>query len=195
MDAGREGAFHISPSHSPGSQSSNLLASFCDLPKIARLGPKTNIFGISTNGELLTLWNDSGNVRSVTIPELGLDRVQALGGLDDQWGHGVFVANTSVDGYYLEVYNVWWDGGWKKVSIDDIMIETPYELSPGEFIGGGFIRFGSYKGETYVLYEQMTPLCHDGDNHFIKKMKFVGGTWRYDGETLNSQAFRRRRLC
>jgi len=133
--------------------------------KIARLGPKSNIYGVSSNGNLLVLWNDSGNVRSAPLyDQAPLENVRAVGGLDDGYARGIFASNDQD-----RVYNVYWRSGWKSKEI------------PIDYYGEHAISifFGNHGGKTYLLYvwDQFA---------YLYRLNFVGGTDRYEAELLQS---------
>lgn len=155
--------------------------------QIARLGPKTNIFGISTSDELLTLWDDTTGsdpgVRSVTISptDTGLENligIKALGGLDEEYGHGIFVVNGND-----EVYNVWWDGNWKAK-------EIPIYLSGDPLYGNNvMVRFGSYNGKVYMLegWHCIGIHCFFAPNGYeINELVFIGDENRYSKTYVSS---------
>ena len=86
-----------------------------------------------------------------------------------------------------EVYNVYWEDGWKTKRID-LYVELAYS--------GGFIRFGNYDGKTYIVYQEMAPMCAGGDAYYIKRFDFVGGSQRYDDMHISDQFLtNRRRRC
>ena len=157
------------------------------IPQIARLGPKTNIFGISTSDELLALWDDTTGsdpgVRSITISPSGnglggLVGIKALGGLDEEYGHGIFVVNGND-----EVYTVWWDGNWKAK-------EIPISLSGAPLIGSNvMVRFGSFNGKMYMLegWDCTDLWCFDHPNEYeINELVFIGDDDRYSKNFVSS---------
>ena len=151
------------------------LARFPLLVQIARLGPKTNIFGISSNDELLTLWDDTSGydpgVRSIAIDPYGdgtgltqLVGIKALAGLDDEWGHGIFVVNR-----YDKVYNVWWDGEWKAKEIDSV----------------DSVQFGTYNKKVYMLRGIEHPSwCKPMIEYTINRLDYVGEVDRYEKHSM-----------
>jgi len=169
--------------HSSGSAQEEL--SWKAGEKIARLGPKSAIVGISTGGRLLKLWNNGGTIRSASVTLPGLTNVRALGGgVDDKYARGVFALTVGDDlGDMPNVYNVYWDGGWK---IKEIYLYVEVERR------GGFLLFGNFRGKTYALYQEMTPMCADGSGRQIVRFDYVGGSERYRAVPISSH---RRRLC
>jgi len=162
--------------------------------KIARLGPKSNIFGISPHGELVMLWDEKGvAVHCASIGGLpSTQGVQAVGGLDDGYARGVFVSSSG-SGFEERVYNVFWDGGWKQAEIDiDYGDGTSWATSA---------YFGNHEGKTYLLYitqqycqwvDGAIPHCDFGmEDPFyygldLYRLDFIGGSERYKAELLAS---------
>lgn len=139
--------------------------------KITRLGPNTNIYGVSTDGRLLALWDERGvAVHSFTMDHLpSITGVRAVGGLDD-----VFVSNE-----HDRIYNVYWQGDWKEaeINIEDYHIGTGVDET---------LFFGSHKGKNYLLYGEVTP---GGDCEWasfnLYRLNFVDGVERYWAEHIN----------
>jgi len=156
--------------------------------KIARLGPTSNIFGIDTSGRLLSLWDEkkvavhAWSLSPSQFPEL--TRVIALGGLDDGYARGVFAVNDQD-----EVYNVYWEGGWKTKSMN-LYLDSRDLPS---------IFFGSHKGKTYVLYGTMPLTSCRFSQYSIARFEFVGGDRRYDKVSISNEGRERqlkdRKLC
>jgi len=136
-------------------------------------------------GRLLKLWNNGGTIRSASVTLPGLTNVRALGGgVDDKYARGVFALTSDDDlGDMPTVYNVYWDGGWK---IKEIYLYVEVERR------GGFLLFGNFRGKTYALYQEMTPMCADGSGRQIVRFDYVGGSERYRAVPISSH---RRRLC
>ncbi len=164
--------------------------------KVARLGPKSNIFGISTEGKLLLLWDEKNvAVHSVDLDHLGpIKGVKAVGGFDD-----VFVSNEED-----KVYNVYWDSEWKAKIIDiDYGFLKMHELHPnannplvppphtsGE--GQAAIFFGSRGGKNYLLYCMYWEMdtCHSDNGcsygyFYVYRLDFIGGENRYKAEVVH----------
>eukprot|EP00956_Cyclotella_meneghiniana_P034064 scaffold101316_cov56-Cyclotella_meneghiniana.AAC.4 len=146
---------------------------------------KSGIWGITTDGKLLILWNDAGTIRSAPMDLPSIHGVRAVGGLEDKyvWNSGVFLTNEDD-----AVYNMWWDGKWKE---KEIFIDN-------RFTGDGKISvfFGSHNGEVYMLYgwyDYDSP--YDADySHcaltevYTYRMVYVGGTERYQAVTYSGDS-------
>lgn len=134
---------------------------------------ESGIWGITTDGKLLILWNDAGTIRSAPLELPNINGVRAVGGLEDKfvWDAGVLLTNKND-----VVYNVYWSGSWKE---REIFIDK-------RFTGNGKISvfFGSHNGEMYMLYgwfdNSIKKKC-DYSLHevYLYHMKFVGGADRY----------------
>jgi len=146
---------------------------------------ESGIWGITTDGNLLTLWNDEGIIRSVPQTNLpSIHGVRAVGGLEDKyvWDSGVLLSNGDD-----AVYNVYWDGEWKE---QEIFIDK-------QFLGDGKISifFGSHGGEMYIIYgwfDNNIPMrCYPCSLHevYLYHMKFVGGTERYQAVLIQGETF------
>mmetsp|Transcript_16812 Transcript_16812/g.26246 ORF Transcript_16812/g.26246 Transcript_16812/m.26246 type:complete len:440 (-) Transcript_16812:115-1434(-) len=140
---------------------------------------ESGIWGISTDGRLLKLWNDDGTIRSITLDLPNIHGVRAVGGLKDKyvWGSGVLVTNEDD-----KVYNVYWrDGSWKE---KEITIDKRFE---GD--GQMSVLFGSHNGEIYMLYgwhSTRNSSCRYCSLHevYLYHMKFVGGEMRYEAKRI-----------
>lgn len=167
--------------------------------KVTRLGPKSNIYGISSEGKLLFLWDEKEvAVHSVDLDHLEpIQGVKAVGGLDDGYARGVFVSNGDD-----KVYNVFWDSGWKAKLIeidydfmkihelhphaDEPLVPPPYTSGEGE----AAIFFGSRGGKIYMIYCMYWDMdsCHADEctwgYYYLYRLNFVGGEDRYKAEVL-----------
>jgi hypothetical protein len=209
--------------------------------QIARLGPNSNIYGISTDKELLTLddatCSDSAGVCSIAIapveftlvddypgqhsnpypnPRTGSAlEISALGGLGASLDQGVFVVNgdcgLSQGGEPCEVYNVYFENGWKAKElvyftgtncycdgrglVDDYECgrrEIKEEISHGRRLGGGcyklgdvsIVRFGSFNGKVYVL--EGISFFGSALDHYVHELTFEGGNKRYNDDIISS---------
>ena len=139
---------------------------------ITRLSDKSNIYGISRNGNLLTLWNDGGTIRSVPIlPSILKHTILSIGGLDDGYARGVFVVDSA-----RRVFNFYWDGTWKAK-------EIPVKYYPVSDVAihdhpRGF--FGNHNGKVYLLYgRKFYDLIKPGTEYTLYRLDFVGGIDRY----------------
>lgn len=144
--------------------------------KIARLGPKSCIYGVSTGGNLLVLWNDSGVIKSAPVfyDKAPLVKVRSVGGLDDADGHGIFASNHK--GQVLNVH--WRSGEWRAPMIDIDYVQWDWE---------DFMFFGYHGGKTYLLYgarNQKTQ--YTGYESYLYRLDYVGGDKRYNAELLSS---------
>ncbi len=136
---------------------------------------ESGIWGISTDGKLLKLWNDDGTIRSGPINLPNIRGVRAVGGLEDKyvWDSGVLLTNEDD-----KVYNVYWRGGsWKE---KEISIDKRFE---GD--GQMSVLFGSHNGEIYMLYgwydNDIPWVCRCNLHEvYLYHMKFVGGSERYE---------------
>mmetsp|Transcript_18145 Transcript_18145/g.32993 ORF Transcript_18145/g.32993 Transcript_18145/m.32993 type:complete len:164 (+) Transcript_18145:278-769(+) len=134
---------------------------------ITRLSHNSNIFGISTEGNLLSLVNDGENILSVPIrPSLLKDKdIRAIGGIGDNEEKGIFVISG------MKLYNVYRDGGtcdalsynWKaqEVTIDYYdFCNRPIDMF-----------FGNHDGTAYFMYGYppvpSLPACnHDQHGYY-----------------------------
>ena len=145
---------------------------------ITRLSTKSNIYGISTNGNLLTLWNDGGTIRSVPIKLSALkNSIEAIGGIDDGYARGVFVVDSE-----RKVFNVYWDGIWKAIQI---RIKY-YSLDDMYYVDSARGFFGNHNGKVYLLYgKKENDTVDPNDGYVLYRLDFVGGTDRYKAVRLD----------
>jgi hypothetical protein len=124
------------------------------------LGPNTNIFGISTSGELLFLSDDTtvcpGPIGVCSVSQTMIGGITALGGFFNSPEHGTFAVSGDCGefGMLCNVYNVYFDNGWKAkkiVSFD----EWSWCLNPntGRYCTslGAHVYIGTYNGKVYIL--------------------------------------------
>ena len=123
------------------------------------------------------MWDDTASsdpgVRSIAIDPYGegsglqqLIGIKALAGLDDEWGHGIFVVNK-----YDKVYNVWWDGEWKAKEIDWV----------------SQVLFGTYKKKVYMLRGIEHPTwCEPLIEYLIERLDYVDRDDRYEKEWMGN---------
>ena len=90
--------------------------------------------------------------------------IKALAGLDDEWGHGIFVVNRDD-----KVYTVWWDSEWKAKEIEST------EMS----------LFGSYNKKVYMLdgFEDLSWVV-PYTKYRIHRLDYIGGVDRYEATLL-----------
>jgi hypothetical protein len=148
--------------------------------KITRF--ESGIWGISTDGKLLILWNDNGTIRSAPINLPNIRGVRAVGGLEDKyvWDSGVLLTNEDD-----KVYNVYWrDGSWreKEITIDMDWAKPVFGATMS-------VLFGSHNGEIYMLYgwhSTRNSSCRHCSLHevYLYHMKFVGGAMRYEAKRI-----------
>lgn len=141
--------------------------------KITRLGPDSNIFGVSTDGGLLTLWDETGvAVHSAPINLPSITGVRAVGGIGD-WSGNVFVSNE-----HDRIYNVYWEGGWKEAEID-----IDYHTGTDDVT----LFFGSHEGTNYLFYGfiESTGGCRWA-TFYLYRLNFVGGDTRYEADLLRN---------
>jgi len=110
---------------------------------ITRLSPESGIFGISTQGKLLTLVNDGDTILSVPIRPtlLGDQDIDAVGGVGENDEEGIYVLSEGM------VYNVYKESdacelsyNWKASEVFD----TTYEARTSTV-------FGNHDGTAYML--------------------------------------------
>lgn len=148
--------------------------------RIGRLSPSSNIVGVSTNGNLLVLWDNEGTIQSAPLHLPDLTKVGSVGGMDDGYAVGFFASNQ--DG---RAYNVYWDGEpfWK--------VKEMYSWHEG----GDFVKFGNYNGHTYMLtgnYCYSSCVC---DSDFgLYRFDFVDGAERHNVVEISTGSMDRRRL-
>lgn len=145
--------------------------------QIGRLSPSSNIYGVSTNGNLLHLWNDSGEIKSAALNFPELTQVRSVGGINEAHdGKGFFASNSQ-----HRVFNVYWESGaWRTKEFS-----MPQDWNYG--VANEF--FGNYKGKTYLLYGH--PQKYDRwprtETWFrLYRFDFVGGQDRYTKQVMGS---------
>lgn len=139
--------------------------------QIGRLSPSSNIYGISSNGRLVVLWDEADvAVHSVPLTDLGPNvmGIRAVGGVDNGYARGIFAVNNNDI-----VYNVYWDGKWKKREIP---------LDYGHSSTSVSVWFGNFNDRTFILYgHQPDALCDSCDAWYsLYRLDFTGGEDRYD---------------
>ena len=139
--------------------------------QIGRLSPSSNIYGISNDGGLVVLWDEADvAVHSVPLTDLGPDvmEIRAVGGVDNGYARGIFAVNNNDI-----VYNVYWDGKWKKREIP---------LDYGHSSTSVSVWLGNFNDQTFILYgHQPDALCDSCDAWYsLYRLDFTGGEDRYD---------------
>jgi hypothetical protein len=137
------------------------------------LGPNTNIFGISTSGELLFLSDDTtvcpGPIGVCSVSQTiftfsnqnpssaeWIGGITALGGFFNSPEHGTFAVSGDCSdfGMLCKVYNVYFDNEWKAQQIVSFQ-EWSYCLNPntGRYCTslGAHVYIGTYSGKVYIL--------------------------------------------
>jgi hypothetical protein len=157
--------------------------------RIGRLAPSSNIYGVSTNGNLLVLWDQQDvAVHSVPLELPELTQVHSVGGVDNAYAMGIFASN-----HEDRVFNVYWEDVWKTK-------EMPINF---ERSGNTLVLFGNHDDKTYVLYGSDPMSCAAPGYFFLKRFDFVGGADRHEvvgiqSGTLSPRRFRQlkhRKLC
>ncbi|KAL7507857.1 hypothetical protein ACHAXN_004984 [Cyclotella atomus] len=136
--------------------------------RIGRLSPTSNIYGISTDGRVLFLWDQVGVAVHSAPLDLGseLTEIQAIGGVDNGYARGVFAINDRD-----HIYNVYWDGTWKAK-------ELPLDYHVGTSVSAWF---GNYNDQAYILYGHQPYLSCQNCNawYSLYRLDFVGGEGRH----------------
>jgi len=110
--------------------------------RIGRMYFGSNIYGVSTSGELLVLWDQKNvAVHSARLDLPSLGKVQSVGGSHNN----VFACSQRKWIFSLyhpsKLFNVYWDVDWKAK-----------EIILSEYFRKASCFFGSIHGETYLLY-------------------------------------------
>jgi hypothetical protein len=178
------------------------------------LGPSTNIFGISTSGELLFLSDDTTlcpgpigvcsvsqttfTTRIITSsiePSLKeIANITALAGLSNSPEQGIFAVsgNCGDHGSPCKVYNLYIDSGWKALEITSFPSDCRNARTrmlcstlPDDNTHA-HVYFGSYNGKVFVLEGMAGTTSH------IYELTFEGGQDRYRFDEIASGRWDRR---
>ena len=150
--------------------------------QIGRLSPTSNIYGISTDGYPLMLWDEKGvGVHSVPLnlgPELA--SIRSIGGVDNGYARGFFASNSDGD-----VFNIYWEDGWQT---KELITPSWWPAGSCSYVTGWTHElFGNFGDQTYILYAQYTTTpelyCSDdneGWTFVVYRLDYVGGPNRHD---------------
>ena len=146
--------------------------------QIGRLSPSSNIYGVSTNGNLLVLWDEKDvavHSAPLNLPEL--TQVLSVGGVDNGYARGIFASNDD-----HRVFNVYWEDGWKTKEMP-IYFETDGQTT---------VLFGNHDDKTYVLYGSTPFSCTCPAEYILERFDFVGGADRHEAVQIQSGTLSRR---